>query len=250
MAINEQNSVPTTAASKKVGSMLGFGAHFWEQLLLGSLAVVGVAGVAVFLFSAAVIISQRRENSAAKVEFERYKLETGETIAKANERAAEANQKAQEASLELARLKEPRSLTEEQRGRIVDKVKKFAGTEYDVTISVAEPEILGFLSIIEDVLSSAGYSEIDWKAGPEIFADRYIRGGDGGGKPLIREGVAETDVTIAVLSDQSPKLFEIAQTLSSALAAEGIVSRHAKYIRHKMSSINMNAIHIFIGRKT
>lgn len=66
-------------------------------------------------------------------------------LAQYEARTAEANQKAQEAILELAALQAPRVLSREQRGRIVDKLKQFSGTEYDITVSDADPEILNFV---------------------------------------------------------------------------------------------------------
>jgi hypothetical protein len=65
----------------------------------------------------------------------------------------------------------PRVLTQEQRGRIVDKLKQFSGTEYDIAISDSEPEILDLVLAIELVISTAGWTELDWKgAGQALIA--------------------------------------------------------------------------------
>lgn len=144
--------------------MLGFGAHFWEQLMLGSLAVVGVAGVAVALFTAAVIISQRRENSEAKAEFERYKLETGETIANANKAAADANERAAEANLKaeserIERLKleaklAPRTLSVEQFEILSHDLQ---GISFPISLTaISEPESMRFAEDIQRALQAAG----------------------------------------------------------------------------------------------
>ncbi len=165
MAINEQNRVPKTAASKKVGSMLGFDAHYWEQLMVGSLALVGVAGVAVALFTAAVIISQRRENSEAKAEFERYKLETGETIAKANKAAADANERAadlqrqaDEARLQTEKLKASvawRELSKEQFEIISESFRSIA-TPFELSADPTDPEATRLALSIKEAISAAG----------------------------------------------------------------------------------------------
>jgi hypothetical protein len=163
-------------------------------------------------------------------------------IASVNAQAAEANRSAAESQLALEKFKAPRTLTPEQRGRIVDKLKQFSGTEYDITVSSIDPEILDFVLTLELVLSTAEWTELDWKGN----AEKLIRGGK---QPLIREGVSVTNVLIGVEQDQPPKLFEFALALSDALEAEGVTATAKRLIRHEMSSTNANAIHIMIGRK-
>jgi len=98
-------------------------------------------------------------------------------LAEYQARAAEALQKAREAELELARLKAPRALTQEQRARIVGKLQQFSGTEYDITVSDVDPEILGFVFAVELVLSTSGWTELDWQGTGETFIRQ--------GQPLI-----------------------------------------------------------------
>ena len=162
-------------------------------------------------------------------------------IAEANARAAEATQKAEEASLELAKYRAPRTLTREQRGRIVDKVKQFSGTEYDIALSDSDPEILGFVSLIELTLSTAGWIGVDWKGKGEALIRQ--------GRPLVRLGNTGANVVIGVHVNQPPKLLECAMDLSDALVAEGIDATAGRHTPHEMSSTNANAIHILIGRK-
>jgi hypothetical protein len=218
-------------------------AEFWFSLSNLTL-VVGVILVAVGPYGVVVKGSAKEHFADERISAnEKETARAKESAAQADARAAEANQKAQEASLELARLKAPRGLTLEQRDRIVDKLKQFSGTEYDITVSDTDPEILNFVFTIEVVLSTAGWTELDWKGS----AEGYLRGG---GQPAIREGVSVTDVMIGVLTDQPPKLFEIALALSDALVAEGVAATASRIIGHAMSSTNANAIHILIGRKT
>jgi hypothetical protein len=162
-------------------------------------------------------------------------------VAELNSRASEANQRAQEAILELAELRAPRALTPEQRGRIVDKLKMFSGTKYDITISDADPEILDFVFLVEIALSTAEWTELDWQG----TADCLIREG----APLVRLGVSVANVMIGVHVSQPPKLWECALALSDALIAEDIDATARRLVPHKMSSTNANAIHILIGRK-
>lgn len=148
-----------------------------------------------------------------------------------------------QANSELVRLKTPRDLTQEQRGRIVDKLKQFSGTEYDITVSGIDPEILSFVFTIEVVLSTAGWTELDWKG----IGEEYVRPG---GQPIIRIGASVTDVAVGTLADQPPRLFESALALANALLAEGVPVTANRFIGHASSSTNANAVHILIGRKT
>jgi hypothetical protein len=221
--------------------------YFWAGIV--SLLSLGVCEVISHRYTArkdelteiVQIATQRRhDEDMARVQYD--SALANERAAEANKRAAEANQKAQDASLELAKFKAPRVLPQEQRDRIVDKLKQFSGTEYDITISDADPEILSLVRAIELVLSAAGWSELDWKGTGEAL----IRDGK---QPLIRLGASVTNVFIGAHTDQPPKLFDSALALSDALQSEGIDATAATLTPHQMSSTNANAVHILVGRK-
>jgi hypothetical protein len=207
----------------------------WGSVIADSLVALGVFGE--LLFSA---IGSKRHGELQR----RSKLmvaEANQKASEANARASEANQKAQEAILELADLRAPRALTREQRGRVVDKLKQFSGTEYDITVSGADPEILSFVFTIELVLSTAEWAELDWKGdGQGLIRE---------GMPIIRLGASVTNVIVGVHVSQPLKLWECALALSDALMAEDIDATAGRHTPHVMSSTNANAIHIFIGRK-
>jgi hypothetical protein len=206
--------------------------------------LICASGVALFLAFEVVfsVAHWRNENALRPLRAELNRLHALE-LADLGKIADEAKARAAEATLELAKFKAPRVLTEEQRGRIVDKLKpQFSGTEYDITISNSEPEILSLVFAIELVLSTAEWTELDWKGTGEAL----IRAGK---QPLIRLGVSVTNVVIGVQVNQSPKLFEAALALSDALEAEGVTATAERHIGHEMSSTNANAIHVMIGRK-
>jgi hypothetical protein len=227
-----------TIQTNHSGMSLSFleSASYWTGVLaVGLTAAAAATGVFFWYFSTSLA-------SVKDAAFNRFKEESKVAVASANEKAAQATARALEAQLALEKFKAPRTLTPEQRDRIVDKLKQFSGTEYDITISEYEPEILDFVLTLELVLSTAGWTELDWKGTGEAL----IRGGE---KALIREGVAVTNVLIGVQTDQPPELFKFALALSDALEAEGVTATAGKHIRHEMSSTNANAIHIMIGRK-
>jgi hypothetical protein len=102
---------------------------------------------------------------------------------------------------------------------------------------------LSFAFLIELVLSTAGWTEIDWKGKGEGL----IRGG---GQPIIRLGAAVENVVIGTLGDQPLRLLEFSMALCEALVAEGIAATAGRHVRHDMNSTNANAIHVLVGRKT
>ena len=60
--------------------------HSWEQLMLLSLGVTGLAALAVFITTASVVILQRNETAQTKREYEAYKLTVEGQVAEARKR--------------------------------------------------------------------------------------------------------------------------------------------------------------------
>jgi len=98
-------------------------------------------------------------------------------IAKANERAAQADARAAQANLELTKLKTPRTLNAEQQKRAAGKLRLFAGTQFDIAL-LTDPETQDLLPKIEDLLTSAGWIQIDWTGSDIVYArsNRHIAG--------------------------------------------------------------------------
>ena len=81
-----------------------------------------------------------------------------ESIAKANAQGEEAKAEAAKANLELERLRAPRTLSVEQRLRIIEPVKIFHGTTFDVVTYPGDPEPLAFSNVIAETLVRAGWT--------------------------------------------------------------------------------------------
>ena len=77
-------------------------------------------------------------------------------IAKANKSAASAIAEAAKANLELVRLRTPRTLSKEQRDRIITKLKAFPDTPFDLYVNT-DPESAQLMETLEAVLRSAGW---------------------------------------------------------------------------------------------
>ena len=240
--VNAAMAVINAASNSSSPSALELASRTHRNIFFGYMCWLAIAAIATLFFTWALWKSSNRRQDAAKSEADLRVLKVEQTVADSKKVAAEATARAAEAQLALEKFKAPRTLAPEQIGRIVDKLKQFSGTEYDFTVSSIDPEILDFVLTLELVLSTAGWTELDWNGN----AEKLIRGGK---QPLIREGASVTNVVIGVQIDQPPKLFEFALALSDALEAEGVTATAKKLIRHEMSSTNANAIHLMVGRK-
>lgn len=240
--VNVAMAIMSAASNSSTPSALELASRTHKNIFLGYMCWLAVAAIATLFFTWALWKSSNRRQEASKAEADLRVLNVEQTVADSKKATAEAIARATEAQLALETFKAPRTLTPEQIGRIVDKLKQFSGTEYDITVSSIDPEILDFVLTLELVLSTAGWKELDWEGN----AEKHIRGGK---QPLIREGASVTNVLIGVQQDRPPKLFEFALALSAALEAEGVTATAKTLISHAMSSTNANAIHVMVGRK-
>ena len=78
------------------------------------------------------------------------------SIASANARSKEAEARVAKAQLDLAKLEAPRTLTAQQRRRIVDKLKVFAGQKFAAFVTPVR-EATNLLNAIGEVLISSGW---------------------------------------------------------------------------------------------
>jgi hypothetical protein len=160
-------------------------------------------------------------------------------IAEADARAAEANRKAVEAAVALEKFRTPRSLSPEQQASIIKKMRSFAGKSFDIAINNAGPEPLILAEIIEAVLKSAGWTQLNWGNDPgDTFFAR---------SQLPNLGISfGYGIVIATEESKSSELLSAAQALASALTAEGVAATAQPPVNRNN---NVNAIHIMVGIK-
>lgn len=173
------------------------------------------------------------ENDAAKAREKTASLEveaakTKEAVAQANERAAQAEARAAEANLELAKLKAPRSLSSTQQNRIMEKLKKFSGTTFEVITYPGEPEPVAFSSTIAEILVSAG-----WRFNPNNSRGSLL-------------GLA-SGVVVVIGKQAGAQAEETGKALLEALASEG-VSAKLGYDSLQINPVAI-AIKIQVGKK-
>ena len=88
---------------------------------------------------------------------------------------ANANARAAEAELALAKFRTPRAnlLTPEVKSSIVEKLKPFAGTKFDVGHDKVDREVWNFLWNFEPLLTQAGWVHVDWLGGERFKKDGW-----------------------------------------------------------------------------
>jgi hypothetical protein len=151
-------------------------------------------------------------------------------------RTAEANQKAQEATLELAKYRAPRVLTQEQMYRIAEKLKGYRGIQFAGATSGRDPEFLTFLQFIENSLMLANWQQI-----PSSSSTGVMRIG----KADIGTDVSVSNVLITFPMDAMGKVMESAAVaLADALKAEGFAAKAG------LDARNSGAINVMVGPKT
>lgn len=207
-------------------------------IIFGVFVAIGVVGESVVGF-----LHWRRGNELQALQTAEN-LAQQKDIARLSAETATAEQHAAEANLALARFKAPRTLNAEQRKRIADEVKAFAGTTYDEGVGpINDPEPQFLLDAIGGVLREAGWRQIDWQTSEYIMGLRRV------GQPVVG-GVSVTNVIVEYPPDNK-RLSEAATALAAALIAEGIAAGAIASDGLGGGGINTNpnTIHVMVGRK-
>ena len=163
----------------------------------------------------------------------RVELET--QVAAAEVRAAEANAVASQAQLELAKLKEPRTMAPEDQEKIIAALKRFAGQNFGFSV-FPDPEPLALLRVLNAVLTSAGWLRVPSQIGAiavDAAGNTAGTAHDSGVSAFV--GPDNRDAEAALLA------------LSRALTAAGVPcqSHRTDQLRNKTPK----AIIINVGRK-
>jgi len=239
--VDKEAGIQTTIATKGM-RLLGHDSDWWNTVMLISLGCAALAAVGVGLATAAVIITQKREAIAAAQAFEQYKVGVAAQVAEANARAAEANKKVLEAQIELARFRAPRLPTAEEQALVTEKLKPFAGTEFDTGLAANSGEQADFLWRLEPAIMAAGWVHVHWVGPPWLGPTTVITQGP---RPLSGS-VAASNVEIHIHPGEESRLMPAAAALASALNEIGIA---AAIVQFNTLNASPNAIHVLIGEK-
>lgn len=158
-----------------------------------------------------------------------------EKIAELTTRSTEAQRDAEKFKLELEKIKTPRTISSEQRGRIIEVIRQVPKTRFDVSANT-DPEAINFAAQIEEMLLAAGWEEVD--------VTGLINMKRQGHKAF---GIAlNMGLSIEFSQSKSAEYLHPADLLVGMLRNEGFVLE-GKSITDGSSP--ENALHVIVGRK-
>jgi hypothetical protein len=234
-------TIKNATMSKRERRMFGLDLDFWNAVMVTSLAFAAVAAFAVVISTAVVIKLQKAAELATEQEFEQYKLDASVKITGAEERAKVAEQRASEANLEIERLKTPRSISPEQRGRIVNKLKPFSTLPFTFSVML-EPEPLALMEEISEVLKTA-----DWTRVPYHLSNGGMTYGDEN-TPSFGTIFSLTGLAFGFPSNREVEWKPVVDVLQNALHAESGIEATTGSLSNEVAAKN-DSIVIWIGRK-
>jgi len=208
-------------------------------LIFAALVAIGVVGEAIlgvwhWRLDGQMRDLRRAQDQLHETELAQFHLDSEEAKAQ----AAQAEQRAAEASLELAKLKAPRTLRPEQQNRIIAKLNPFGGTKFDIGLMPSDPEAEMLLTVVESMLSTARWEQIDWNGGTIIYTRT--------GKPVVGQ-TSLYGVVIQLRPEEVSQFWPAALALAPALHDEGIAAEAQPGLG--IVNNNMDAIHILVGKK-
>ena len=214
------------------------------------IVVVALGSYGIYQLNALVNANKDRDlaryQSDAKVQIEQAKSKALE----ADARAALANEQAEQARLELAKLKQPRSIPPEHKQHIMDQLAHHKGQIYELAGAGLDPETMSILTELVAMLTAVGWERMNSQVG-DISASI---GGVFIGAPVV----AEVGVTIVVWQtgpnerndESSPRIekrMAAAVDLVNLLNQRGGISSTISI--KDLPVKNRNSIRIEVGRK-
>ena len=168
--------IATTQDSRYLGggrardSVSGFGRKvvMLEKILpllhWAYIAIVALGSLGLYHATSRVNADKDRELARYQADAEvRIEQAKGKAL-QAEARAAEANARAEQAQLELAKLKQPRTISPEHQVSMIDHLRKYAGQSYSF-LAYEDPEAHALVAQIDEILGQAGWKTVPaWKS--------------------------------------------------------------------------------------
>jgi len=156
-------------------------------------------------------------------------------------RLTEALNRASRAETSLVELRRPRRalLTTEAKTALIDKLKPFAGTTFDVGVSGLDTEIVDCLWDIEEILGKAGWRQLNWTS----------PGGSISFQPNLRPScglVSAEKITIEMDPNWRHTLLPPANAIITAF---NLIALEANEHAMLTPISNVQAIHLYVGSK-
>jgi hypothetical protein len=159
-------------------------------------------------------------------------------------KTAESNERAKKLELELAKIKQPRLISEDRLKSLAEKLKPFASTPFDLAFIPGDPEAAVFGTHIAAMLEMAGWKWVAWAPAGAPFQQVFtITGTD---KPNIGQ-VGFFDVGIFLRPDDPDALAPPVQALIELLKGEGFAVAFETSTNPNIN--NKATVHITVGKK-
>jgi hypothetical protein len=214
----------------------------WLNLAKTAGFLIVVAGLTTALVAEIVgrpfqrTVDTAREEERLNYAGEAARLEHEALLAKAS--MASLTARAREAELELEKMRAPRLIDEDQKARIVKRLKTFAGTHFDLAIR-PEPEPQAFAEQVAATLQAAGWiRQAKQNAGSLVIRIS--------GKPNAAIATGFFGLGAEIDTSRSSEWGSILASLSDGFSDEGFP------MRSNIASDGTappDAIHLFIGSK-
>jgi hypothetical protein len=165
-------------------------------------------------------------------------------LAATGERTKVAEQRAAEATLALEKFKAPRLLLATDANRIANELRPFAGTPFDMSVIVGDPEAMTLLLQIAAALrDGAGWSWVEWNhpSGPFMTVYSFPD------TPNIGQGGTAIGIRVQISEERKAEFGPAAAALIKALTATKLeVTADAA---QGPDVPNNDTIHIRVGKK-
>src|SRR5665213_2761008 len=160
------------------------------------------------------------------------RIESDREVANAMNRAAKAEK-------DLLDHKTPRraAMTIENKAFLVDRLRQFDGTPFDVGMAAGPGEVIHFCWDLEEVLQSAGWQQLDWGSSSLTFARNR--------RPVAGMIMAD-NVEIQIEPRHLAANLGAIIALVEALREIGIAAEETPY---NFANANVHAVHVLIGPK-
>jgi hypothetical protein len=209
---------------------------FWTTGYVWLVAITVFLAIALFLTQ---FMSVRRGKELTQAQTELAAVRDRQLtmdLKEKDEKIAEANARAAESLLALERFKKPRRLSSEQHALLVENLKRFAGTEYDLAAN--DPESLDFALDIERALGDAGWTIRSWTDEGIVttLPGRSFCVGQ-----IVLNGV---DIQM-----RDPSVSSVRDALVNALTHFGFENVRGSAAKAPTDDPNRSVIHIMVGTK-
>jgi len=218
---------------------LNHSVEFWNNAIIVSLVFtafaaifVGVTTWVAFKKASLLATAQGNLSQLKDVQLRKDLKNKDVEIASTNERAARAEEQAAKANLELEKLRTPRTIGSHDRAEIIEAIKEFSGTPYDLSAGT-DSESVQFMKTMQSLLNDSGWKQLPFNGPIGITNTDPLVG------ISLNSGI-NVEIAAVRVSRWSKAMDKLVGILKAKhVVAAGIVSQ----------TDDANAVHIMVGKK-